>query len=78
METIEEIEVTNTELNKLFISKFPNLKEKCNDEVSWQEGDNTGSHVVFGDVLVPYLLNCIKSIKSLPRHCHDQQKYEMI
>jgi hypothetical protein len=47
------------ELNRLLIKRFPNLKEKYFDEVSWQDGDYTGSHVVYGGVLAPYLVECI-------------------
>ena len=47
------------ELNKKFVNKFPSLQEKYLEEVSWQEGDGTGSHVVYGDVLTPYLKECI-------------------
>ena len=49
----------SSELNKMLVSKFPNLQEKYLEEVSWQEGDDTGSHVVYGDVLTPYLKECI-------------------
>lgn len=35
--------------------KFPELKEKYDEEVNWQEGDNTGSHVVYGDVFTPFI-----------------------
>ena len=49
----------SNQLNRLLIEKFPNLQEKYLDEVSWQDGDSTGSHVVYGDVLTPYLVECI-------------------
>ena len=49
----------NEELNKKLTEYFPKLQKKYDDEVSWQEGDSTGSHVVFGDVLTPYLVECI-------------------
>lgn len=45
----------STQLNQLLISRFPELKQKYYDEVIWQEGDETGSHVVFGDVFSPYI-----------------------
>lgn len=47
-------------LNKMLIEKFPNLINKYKEDVEWQEGDDTGSHVVYGDVLAPYLIACIK------------------
>ena len=43
------------ELNRLLIDRFPELEKKYHDEVDWQEGNETGSHVVYGDVLAPYL-----------------------
>ena len=54
-----EINMISLELNRILVSKFPTLQEKYTDEVNWQEGDNTGSHTVYGDVLVPYLSECI-------------------
>lgn len=51
------------ELNKLLLENFPNLKEKYQDEVSWQDGDETGSHIVYGDVFTPYIIECIKNEK---------------
>ena len=47
------------QLNKILIDNFPQLKAKYFEEVSWQDGDSTGSHVVFGDVFRPYLIDCI-------------------
>lgn len=47
-------------LNMMLIESFPNLIEKYKEEVEWQEGDNTGSHTVYGDVLTPYLIECIE------------------
>lgn len=38
---------------------MPKIRQKYDDEVSWQEGNSTGSHTVFGDVLTPYLVECI-------------------
>ena len=50
----------SVKLNMMLIEKFPNLIEKYKEEVEWQEGDNTGSHTVYGDVLAPYLVECIE------------------
>jgi len=47
------------ELNIKMINYFPSLKDKYDDEVGWQEGDKTGSHTVYGDVLTPYLVEKI-------------------
>ena len=43
------------QLNLLLINKFPELLENYYEEVNWQEGDETGSHVVYGDVFAPYI-----------------------
>jgi hypothetical protein len=48
-------------LNIMLIESFPNLIQKYKEEVEWQEGDNTGSHTVYGDVLAPYMVECIES-----------------
>ena len=53
--------MTNKELNQFLIASFPELKHAYNEEVSWQEGDDTGSHVVFGDVFTPYLEKLIET-----------------
>lgn len=50
----------NVELNHLLITSYPELTSQYEDEVSWQEGDETGSHVVFGDVFTPYLEKILK------------------
>ena len=44
------------ELNLKLIEFLPEIKELYEEEVSWQEGDETGSHIVFSDVFVPYIL----------------------
>ena len=43
------------QLNNLLIDTFPELIASYHDEVDWQEGDETGSHVVYGDVFMPYV-----------------------
>jgi hypothetical protein len=47
--------MTSRELNLKLISAFPELKVKYKKKTEWQEGDETGSHVVYGDILVPIL-----------------------
>lgn len=47
-------------LNIMLIENFPNLAAGYYEEVEWQEGDDTGSHTVYGDVLAPYLIKCIE------------------
>jgi hypothetical protein len=64
---LEEDEMKSDELNMMLIKKFPNLIDLYHKEVEWQEGDKTGSHIVYGDVFTPYIKECIsnKSIKEL-------------
>lgn len=52
--------MTSNELNKKLISEIPELKEMYCQETSWQDGDDTGSHVIYGDVLVPFVKEQIK------------------
>lgn len=49
----------------MLVEYFPNLTDKYKEEVEWQEGDDTGSHTVYGDVLTPYLIDCIKQNNEL-------------
>lgn len=53
--------MTSKVLNMMLLESFPNLKEKYLNEVGWQEGDDTGSHTVYGDVLTPYIINSIET-----------------
>ena len=46
-------------MNYMLIKKFPELETAYHNEVDWQEGDETGSHVVYGDVFVPYIKRMI-------------------
>ena len=46
--------MTSKELNLKLIQSIPEVKEAYIEETLWQDGDDTGSHVVFADVLVPY------------------------
>lgn len=43
------------ELNQLLLDAFPELKEKFEEETSWQDGIDTGSFIVFEDVFMPFL-----------------------
>lgn len=52
--------MTSRELNLRLITLLPEIKSLYSEAVSWQEGDETGSHVVFEDVLVPHIINCQK------------------
>ncbi|MBC1794806.1 DUF7674 family protein [Listeria booriae] len=53
--------MTSKELNKQLIYEFPKLKDAYTDEVSWQEGDDTGSHTVYGDVFTPHIRKTIEN-----------------
>ncbi|MCR4808183.1 MAG: hypothetical protein K5857_10995 [Lachnospiraceae bacterium] len=43
------------DMNLLLIKAFPELKKQIEEETDWQEGLETGSHVVYGDVFSPYI-----------------------
>jgi hypothetical protein len=47
--------MTARELNQKLITAFPELERAYHEQTDWQEGDDTGSHVVYGDVLVPVI-----------------------
>ena len=47
--------MTSKELNLKLIEIFPEIKNTYLEETSWQDGDETGSHIVYGDVFVPFL-----------------------
>lgn len=55
--------MTSKELNKLSIETFPELNDSYVEEVQWQEGDDTGSHTVYGDIFTPYVIICIENNK---------------
>lgn len=52
--------MTSKELNKLLLNNFPELEKEYLEEVEWQESDDTGSHIVYGDVFSPYIVKCIE------------------
>ena len=47
--------MTSKELNLKLIESFPEIKDVYFEETSWQDGDETGSHVVYADIFVPFL-----------------------
>ena len=53
--------VDSKTLNLKLLSQFPELGDAYNDLTVWQEGDDTGSHVVFGDLLVPLICDLIRN-----------------
>lgn len=47
--------MTSKELNLKLILAIPEIKKTYIDEISWQDGDDTGSHIVYADIFVPYI-----------------------
>ncbi len=47
--------MTSKELNLKLIELFPEIKDVYYEETSWQDGDETGSHVIYADVFVPFI-----------------------
>lgn len=45
------------ELNRMLLDKVPEISEKFKEETSWQDGMDTGSHLVFEDVLSFFVLD---------------------
>lgn len=54
-----DTKMNSKDLNNMLINEFPELNKEIMDEISWQEGLYTGSHVVYEDVLIPYFKKCI-------------------
>lgn len=48
--------MTPKELNVKLLKTFPILKTKFDEYTSWQEGLETGSHLVYEDIFVPYII----------------------
>lgn len=49
------------ELNQLLLNAFPELKERFEEETSWQDGLNTGCFITFEDVFMPFFETVIKT-----------------
>ena len=47
--------MNSKELNSILISNFVDLKDLYIEEISWQDGNETGSHIIFGDIFRPYI-----------------------
>ena len=47
--------MTSSELNLKLTTSFPEIQDVYLEETSWQDGDETGSHVVYADVFVPFI-----------------------
>ena len=46
--------MTSKELNLKLIESFPEIKDVYCEETSWQDGDETGSHIVYADICAFY------------------------
>ncbi len=55
--------MTSKDLNQNLLSNLPQLKTKFDEETSWQEGIDTGSFIVFEDVLMPYFKEIVTNKK---------------
>jgi len=47
------------EINLLLFNSIPEIRDIYEKEVSWQDGHDTGSHVVYGNVLNRYIVERI-------------------
>lgn len=47
--------MNSRQLNLLLFNSIPEIKDSYEKAISWQDGHGTGSHVIFGDVLGPYV-----------------------
>ena len=47
--------MTSAELNLKLLEAFPEITDAYIEETSWQDGNETGSHVVYADVFVPFI-----------------------
>ena len=52
--------MTSRELNCMLIQWVPEIAATYEKEVEWQEGDETGAHIIFGDVLVPHIIELVE------------------
>lgn len=49
------------ELNNKLLKCFPEIGEQFKECVLGQDGEDTGSHIVFSCVFVPYVINCLNT-----------------
>ena len=52
--------MTPREMNRELLVHLPELRELFAEETEWQEGDDTGAHVTYGDVFLPVLEAAIR------------------
>jgi len=55
--------LASKKLNLRLIAAFPELEREYREETEWQDGDETGSHVVYGDVLMPRIYFLLENKK---------------
>ena len=53
------MKIDSKKYNTLLLNKFPELKEKFDNYTDWQDGMETGSLLVYEDIFVPYVLECL-------------------
>ena len=53
--------MTCKELNLAFVERFPEVRERYIKEISWQDGDDTGAHVVYEDAFSPFVIEKLKA-----------------
>lgn len=53
--------MTSKELNEILLLTFPELKEKFDEETSWQDGIDTGCFITFEDVFMPYVKEVVRN-----------------
>lgn len=79
--------MVSKELNLKLIELLPEIEKLYKDEISWQEGDETGSHIVFSDVLFPYILDNLDNVEITKKNfdviekileVHDEYAEEVI
>lgn len=49
------------ELNDKLILAVPEIRKKYEEECEWWEDEKPGPHIVFGDILTPFIISVIKS-----------------
>ncbi|WP_099224735.1 DUF7674 family protein [Listeria costaricensis] len=54
--------MTSEELNQRLLKNFPHLEESYQIEINWQDGDATGSQIVYSDIFTPFVTKSILSM----------------
>ena len=48
-------------LSESLIELFPELRLEYEKELEWWHPDKPGDHIIYGDILTPYLINLLKN-----------------